>query len=226
VHPYILAIRNDTDQDIMTIVLSYPRVNNEGRTIIGELVIHLDGRRGAFPRGATFLFAPDGPLTQSLLQSVLRDGPQAPPLSSAFAARRDALLGQDFDPRRFLRTTMSLDSVTLSDGSVIGPDKVGIVDSEFRKGLVEQALLRQLLDQSISDSDLSKLFDEHVKQWEKNPPLRPNTGLAEEVGGYQHQLERILVKNLRNFGRSPAIEGLKSMIDKKAAVPALHKVIE
>ena len=121
---------------------------------------------------------------------------------------------------------MSLDSATLSDGSVIGPDKVGIVDREFRKGLVENSLLRKLLDQSISDADLAKLLAEDIKRWEQSPPLRPDTGLAEEVGLFRHHLEHILIKNLREFGRSGAAEGLKSMIDKKAAVPALHKVVE
>lgn len=126
-------------------------------------------------------------------------GPRLLALSGTFAARRDKLLGQDFDPHRFLKTTVSLDSATLSDASVVGPDKVGIVDREFRKGLVENSLLRKLLDQSISDADLAKLLAEEIKRWEQS---------------------------LREFGRSGAAEGLKSMIDKKAAVPALHKVVE
>jgi hypothetical protein len=50
--------------------------------------------------------------------------------------------------------------------------------------------------------------------------------LAEEVGVYQYQLERFLGKSIREFGRLQAAEAFKSMIDKKAAIPALHKVVE
>ena len=39
-------------------------------------------------------------------------------------------------------------------------------------------------------------------------------------------LERILTENLRECGHSPAAEGLKSMIDRKAAVPVLHKAVQ
>ena len=79
---------------------------------------------------------------------------------------------------------MSLDSATLSDGSVIGPDKVGIVDREFRKGLVENSLLRKLLDQSISDADLAKLLAEDIKRWEQSPPLGPTPGSRRKSGSF------------------------------------------
>jgi hypothetical protein len=225
VHSYILAIGNNTKQAIRAIVIRYPRVDKYGNTIEGELFFNLDGPR-EFPPGSTFVFTPDEQLTDVLIRHVLHGETPNLALADVCAARRDALLAGRFDSHRFPKTTVSLDSATLKDGTVIGPDRADLIGRESRKRLVDDSLLKNMLDQTISDAALTAMLDEHVKLWQTDPPIDPRTQLADGVGVYQFQLERFLSKSLRAYGRAQATVGLKEMIDAKAAIPPPHRVKE
>jgi len=177
-----------------------------------------------FPPGATLLFSPDGRLNHALNGRLANASPAPSSLQQTLAACRDELLATEFDPARFPRVTVSLDSVTLSDGSVIGPDRTDIVGRELRKGLVEKLLLEQVSDPTLSDDDVTKWLEGDRKRWEKVPMLVPGTGLRDVVGVYQWALEGSLLKGMPQHGRASAIEFLKGAVTKRAAAPKLVHV--
>jgi len=114
--------------------------------------------------------------------------------------------------------------VTLSDGSVIGPDRTDIVGRELRKGLVEKLLLEQVSDATLSDDDVAKWLEADRKRWEKAPMLVPGTGPTRRGGGLSMGTRRVGVEGMPQHGRASAIEFLKGVVSKRAAAPQLVHV--
>jgi len=223
VHPLLMAIRNDSGLAITTVVFQYPRVNATGEAIHADRAFRTDGAL-PFPPGATLLFSPDNRLNYALNGRLANASPTPLSLQQTLASGRDELLATDFDPARFPRVTVSLDSVTLSDGSVIGPDRTDIVGRELRKGLVEKLLLEQVSDATLSDDDVAKWLEADRERWEKAPMLVPGTSLRDVVGIYRWALEGSVLKGMPQHGRASAIEFLNGVVSKRAAAPQLVHV--
>jgi hypothetical protein len=223
IHPLLVSIRNDSGLAITSVIFQYPRVNASGEAIHTDRTIQTVGAL-AFPPGATLLLSPDGRLNYALNGRLANASPTPARLQRTLTAGRDELLANEFDPARFPHVTVSLDSVTLSDGSVIGPDRTDIVGRELRKGLAEKLLLEQVSDARLSDDDVSKWLDEDRKRWEKAPILDPATGMTDMAGVYRWALEGSLLKGMPEHGRASAIEFLEGVVNKRAGAPQLVHV--
>jgi hypothetical protein len=221
-HSYILPVRNGVDQAIKLVVIRYPQVDTGGYTIESQIEYKLEGRR-EFPPGATFIFTPDEQLTDVLIGNALDGNTQDPALARFCIIRRDAVFRDRLNSRRYPESGVSLDSVTLKDGSVIGPDRADIVGRESRKRQIEASLLQEMMDQTLSDVSLAALLDEHVQQWIATQPMDPRTRTFDVAATYHYHLARMLGRSLRKYGRVQAIEGLKKFAEDRAAIPPPHR---
>lgn len=211
--PYSLAVTNSTRLPISAVVVRYPRVNNKGQTVEGALKFRFATKGLAFPPGSTRVFLPDSALT-----AYVNSGGRVP--SSPAIENSRARVGALFDATRFTEVTVSLDSVVLSDGTVIGPDRADIVGEENRKRDAEARILAKLSG-PFSDADAT----EWLKETESAAKLatNPATGDPDLVGVYVSSLARTVLAYFKEHGRSGATDWLKAIHSQ--SVP-LHRVEE
>jgi hypothetical protein len=223
---FSMIIENATGQAITTVVIRYPRRDLQNQSAVGTLTYHFDVSSESFPPGATLVLTPDEQLTAALQRRIEGRSPASGTLKATIAARRDALALGNFDQSRFSELTISLDSVTLSDGRVIGPDRKGIVLIEKAKRRIEVEALARLTDSALSDSDLMALLRNEEAEWRRNPALQQGTGLPTDEGIYQAALDRTLLRYLETGSRESAITAYRSIVQKRAQEPALRSVKE
>jgi len=143
--PHILIIRNSTPVPLAKFVVRYPRTNASGQTVDGTITTTVADSA----LGSDLVLTPDNRLTQAL-----NSNGRIQITGQAITSLVGATIGSEFDPMRFPHAIVSLDLVIFADGGVVGPDQAGVVDLEKAKSEVENVILAQLQDTSITDNDV------------------------------------------------------------------------
>ena len=215
IQPFTLLIRNGGSLPIAKLVIGYPRSSSSGQLVDGWMMYTMADRDLTLAPGTTLVFTPDSEITRSLNR-----GGREQVSSQTLGAQSSAAVQNKFDRNRFPSATVSLDSIVLSDGSVIGPDRYGIIGFETRKADAENEVLNRLLDSSISDSDVAQRLAEVVKKTHA-PGVTPDPVLI-----YQSALARTISQYLTSLGRSGTAQWLRQIQATRMPASRLHRVEE
>jgi hypothetical protein len=214
--PLILIVINDGNIPIVQLTIRYPRTTPDGSPIEGVQAYNFD----SFGRYTTFALSPDGLLTDWFRKLATDHGAVA---SLQLTNQSNQLLKFNFNPVRFPKTTVSLDSVILSDGTVIGPDRHNVIALETAKAAVDAELLGKLNDLSTSDDDLRKWLTDLTGDIKQGRVIAPNTGNPDEAKIYRSNLAKLTLTQLSSHGRLGTARWLQAVAgNRRIPVSNLH----
>jgi hypothetical protein len=116
---------------------------------------------------------------------------------------------------------VSLDSIIFADGSVLGPDRLGVIGIEQAKYAAEGDFLRALNDTTMSDADLTTWLNQVATA----PVNQAATGRPDPVQAFRHAYASGLIEFLKQRGRTAAAQWYTGAHENE--VPAstkLHRV--
>jgi hypothetical protein len=216
VQPYILLLVNNSGSVLVKAVVRYPRINTSGETIDGDMR-YTFGDLLSRSSGSTMILVPEPSLSRTLNDPANRSS--SPQSLSSMA---NAIVSSKFDPARFSKATVSLDSVILADGTVLGPDALGIIGIEKAKSAAETDILAHLEDDTVSDTQLLdwlSTFDA------RTIPPDSRTGLQNEVQIYKASFAGAVLRFIKEHGRPGTAQWIRSIQSNHTpSVSTLHEV--
>jgi hypothetical protein len=218
--PVILLIENQGVLPIVQATIRYPRRTTSGVTVEGMRTFNFG--ENDVTRYKTVALSPDG-----LLAEWFRDLANHRSIPTASLTRQaEQVANSLFHPLRFPSATVSLDSVVLKDGSVIGPDRHGILAIEKGKAESDRELISQLRNAALSESDISQWLSNVSKEARQQGLARdPKTGLPDAVKLHKANTADLIVKQIAAYGRFAAAQWLESVAaDQQAHASRLHNV--
>jgi hypothetical protein len=158
VAPYCLLVANNSDLAIVNIVTRTIMTNSEGRVAYGNNAFDLV--RGGLKKGETLAVTPRTQVSQALFYAKRGGtyvGPSMKQLSDEFIVQMHNW--------RVKSIVVSLDSVTLENGAVIGPDTYGVIARETAMIRARTEVVAKLNDTSLSDDDLTEWLKSNTSRY-------------------------------------------------------------
>lgn len=215
--PLILIVRNDGGIPIVQLTIRYPRTTPVNSFVEGSEQYNFN----TFGRQAMFALSPDGLLTEWFRQLATNRSAVS---SLQLTNQANLLLKFNFDPVRFPKTTVSLDSVILDDGAVIGPDRRNIMALQTAKAAADQELSNKLNDLSISDDALRAWLTELAGDIKQGRVLDPRTGYPDDSKVYRSNMAKSVLDQISNHGRLGAARWFQSIaMNRRIQASNLHR---
>jgi hypothetical protein len=153
---HIAMIRNDSGNRIMSAIWIWTGVTADGRR--APMVGHSSGGSPeGVKRGEFLVSAPTLALSQMLMQRVQEPNAKLSALPPAVAELKNGLA-------RFAVVEASLDSVVLDNGTVLGPDEYGVIESRRASGVALAEISARLNDFTQSDVEVDAWLQEIGKR--------------------------------------------------------------
>lgn len=190
IKPYTLLITNNSGQTITYMMVRYQRILRNGRTVSLDFPYwseELYQEHGLRP-GVSVLAIPSMSLmrTATGLQKERASGFSNSSRNLVHVFQSDELesIKGVLSPDAYKGGTVIVDSVVLSDGTMIGPDTWGFEESHRARLDVITEILSRLQDPSVTDADLQA----YLSQKAANHNFV--TGNGASSGGIDHRLRR------------------------------------
>jgi hypothetical protein len=156
------------------------------------------------PSGDGLIITPNSTLDQCL--NHLRSHRPFPLTPQAVMSQILPAFEGTYGAQHFSRGTVSLDSVVLSDGGIIGPDRLGIIAVEGGQLVVENEVIARFSDPSAADAELRTWLNAM-----SNAPL-PESKLLPTAAGHIALYRITLAKALINRLNTPGTGGRESIV--------------
>ena len=208
--PYSIVITNHAAVPITAVVIRLLGTGVNGQPIDVEQVQRL-GNGAIFGAGKTLLFSHDSNLTQAFIaKQGIREAVSRASSGIATIARNQKTPG------------IVLDSVVFADGTVVGPDQVGIIARDQAYRAAEVDVMAKVEDQSITDDALLQW----LASFAPRDPGRDARGNRDMVQAHKAIFaSRAVVQSIQHQGRAATIEWIKRGWSNQVPQPAsLHKV--
>jgi hypothetical protein len=216
IQSYVLVVTNTSGVPVVNAAVRYPRIDSSGKTIDGDMRFAFGDRLSLSP-APVFVLAPEPNLSK-----VLNEWGSQPLSPQSLASMASSIAASRFNPGRFAKATVSLDSVVFSDGGVLGPDVLGFIATERAKAGAETDILTHLGDTSISDDQLIPwlgTFDIRAV------PPDSRTGLRNPVQVYKAAFARAVLGFVKEHGRPQTAQWIKDIQAKRVPpTSTLHPI--
>lgn len=148
--PFLLVVQNNNTEGraIVRLISRVDRFTPAGELIPGISSVQMPG--SGIRNGELFILTPSGEMTQALNAKARGK------VTSIDVAELQKRALARIDSSRFPKAEVSLDSVVFNDGTVLGPDRFGVVDQQTARIRAQSLIADKVLDDTLSDLALSQ----------------------------------------------------------------------
>ncbi len=213
IRSHVAMVRNDGPHTILDVIWIWTGITQDGRRVPMGGRTAVDPPDGIKP-GDFFITGPSFQLTKILMHQAKQPRASLSGLPAAVTEVRNNLA-------RYTTVEVSLDSVVLSNGILVGPDQYGRIESRRATNAAMVEIASRLNDPTTSDAQLNAWLSEVSK---RPFTLKPN-GLPDHSSVIGNPAQEIW-RQMEQHGRAKMAEWLAEVTKKNTATKQLIHVRE